>query len=115
MLKKYLLSVTMMLLSSLTLAQGQYIATNTTITKVGNTAGNGASFWVVAQHGSGPCVSVGVQTNIYFPKHAAGTEKVFDRAYAVALAAVASGKPVNIYNYLDGSCNTAAAIEIMAN
>jgi hypothetical protein len=45
----------------------------------------------------------------------ASTEKVFDRAYSTALAALVSGKKVNIYNYVDGSCDKAVAIEIIAN
>ncbi|WP_444922794.1 DUF5992 family protein [Microbulbifer sp. DLAB2-AF] len=115
MVNKVVLTAAIALFSSVTLAQGEYIATNATITKVGNTAGNEASFWVVAENGTGPCVTTGTQNNIYFPKSAAGTEKIFDRAYSAALAALASGKPVNIYNYLDGTCNTAVAIEVLAN
>lgn len=94
---------------------GKYIAIDSKITKIGTTAGNGESFWVVATGGTGPCVTTGVQNNIYFPREAAGTEKVYDRAYAAALSALAAGKKVNIYNYVDGICGKAAAIEIMAN
>ena len=111
---RLILSTIMVLVASSTLAQGQYIVTNAIITKVGNTSGNGPSFWVVAEQGSGPCVSSSGQNNIYFPASAAGNTKIYDRAYAAALAALASGKHVNIYNYVDGSCNTAASIEVMA-
>ena len=110
------LLVSLALLFSLSvLANGQYIATNAKIIKVGNTAGNGESFSVVATQGEGPCISSGSQINIYFPLYAAGSEKVYDRAYAMALAALASGKKVNIYNYAGASCDTAAGIEIMAD
>jgi uncharacterized 2Fe-2S/4Fe-4S cluster protein (DUF4445 family) len=113
MLRNLLFSACVMSFS--VLAQGQYIAINAKITKVGNTSGNGASFTVVVSQGTGPCVTAGVQKNIYFAKHMASTEKVFDRAYSTALAALVSGKKVNIYNYVDGSCDKAVAIEIIAN
>jgi hypothetical protein len=76
-------------------------------------SGNGASFFIVVTGGTGPCITTGTQNNIYFPKASAGTPEVFDRAFSTALTALASGQKVNIYNYVDGTCN--AAIEIMAN
>jgi hypothetical protein len=115
MWKKAITTILLTCCSSIVVAQGQYIAIDGQITKVGNTSGNGESFFVVVQEGTGPCVTTNVQTNIYFPASAAGTEKVFDRAYSTALAALASGKKVSIYNYIDGSCNSAAAIEIISN
>jgi hypothetical protein len=90
-------------------AEGTWLALNSKITKIGNTAGNGEVFFVVATGGAGPCVTTARQANIYFSIAAAGTSKVYDRAYASALATLTSGRKVNIYNYVDGTCNSASA------
>jgi len=103
------------LLSSVSFGAGQYIVSEAKLTKIGNTAGNGASFWVVAVNGIGQCITTGTQNNIYFPAQYAGNPEIFQRAYATALAAVASGKKVNIYNYTDGACDKAVAIELIAD
>ncbi|QGX41847.1 hypothetical protein E2H98_17205 [Permianibacter aggregans] len=95
-------------------AAGQYIVSNARLTKVGNTSGNGPSFWVVAVDGVGQCITQSMQTNIYFPEQYAGNKEIFNRAYSTALAAIASGRRVNIYNYTDGACDKAVAIELIA-
>ncbi|MFT4925461.1 MAG: hypothetical protein ACI8WB_001554 [Phenylobacterium sp.] len=112
---KKILPMILVFFSSTVLADGQYIVLNAKVTKVVNTSGNGASFMVVTAGGTGPCTTTTIQNNIYFPKSAAGTDKVFDRAYSTALTALVSGSKVNIYNYVDGACDKAAAIEIMAD
>lgn len=101
------------LISFNVLAQGQYIVSSAKISKIGNTSGNGESFWVVAVDGQGPCISTNLQTNIYFTDTAAGTQAIYERAYAMALAATMSGARVNIYNYVDSQCDKAAGIEIV--
>lgn len=103
------------MLTASAVSANQYIVTDAIVTKVGSTAGNGESFWVVAKHGQGSCVSQSSQVNVYFPRTAVNSEKIFDRAYAAALSALTTGKRVNIYNYADSSCDKAVAIELLAN
>ena len=80
-----------------------------TITAVANTNGNGENFTVWISGGTGPCANAGIT----FPKTAAGSEKVFERAYATALAAYMSGKKVTIHDYTGSSCTNAAYIRVL--
>ena len=89
---------------------GEYIAVKSTITGVANTNGNGENFTVWVKDGTGPC---GHNAGITFPISAAGSEKVFERAYATALAAYMSGKKVTIHNYDNASCTNAAYIRVL--
>jgi hypothetical protein len=111
---KKILPISLLFISSLSSATGQYIASNAKITKVVNTASNSAAFIIVVEGGTGPCVTTTTQKNIYFPRVSAANQDVYDRAYMSAMTALSAGNKVNIYNYADGTCNNAVAIEIMA-
>ena len=89
-----------------------YIASNVTITAVSNTANNGQHFTIRTAGGSGVCAG----QKITFPLADAGTasnnQEIHNRAFALALAAMLSGKHVSVYNYADDTCSHAAYIEI---
>ena len=97
------------LLSSTAVNAGEYIVTNAEITSIANTNGNGEIFTLWVKGGSGPCVN----KTVNFPLTAAGSEKVFDRAYSTALAAYMSGKRVTIHNYKGSDCQNASYIRVV--
>ena len=92
-------------------ANANYLVENGTVTAVTNTTGNDEQFAIRITGGTGTC-NTGVW--IVFKLVNAGTEKIYDRAYAAALTALALGRAVNVYDYHDtDSCSHAESIQIV--
>jgi hypothetical protein len=107
-LKKPLISILLLICASLSFS-GEYIVIEGTITAIANTNGNGENFTVWIEGGTGPCANAGIT----FPIAAAGSDKVFERAYATALAAYMAGKKVTIHDYAGDSCTNASYIRVL--
>jgi hypothetical protein len=90
-------------------AAGGYIVKQATITSVTNTSNNQSVFTVKVSGGTGTCTNTG----IVFQLSDAGDASVLNRAYAAALLALSTGMPVNIFNYVDTTCDHAAFIEVV--
>jgi len=90
------------------IAQAGELVTDAVITSVGNTSGNGPSFFVIVSGGSGLCTN----QFIWFPESAAGDANVFNRAYKSALLALSTGMHVKIHNYSDNTCAKASYIQV---
>lgn len=88
---------------------GVYVVKDAVITSVSNTNGNREEFTIWVSGGTGSCVD----TTITFPASSAGSESVYQRAYAAALAAFASGARVWVHNYVDDSCAAASYIRLL--
>ena len=85
------------------------IVTNATVTKVSATSGNQDAFWLLYTSGSNDkCAG-----KVKFQSSYSGTEKTFDRAFALATTALVAGKPIDIYSYTDSSdCLSAVSIDL---
>jgi hypothetical protein len=92
-------------------ASAGYIVTGAKIIKIANTANNQDYFSVLISGGTGPCATMWVA----FPQSAAATQKILDRAFALAMSAMTAGYVVSIYNYQSDSCDKAAYIEVSPN
>ncbi|OZG72362.1 hypothetical protein BTA51_16665 [Hahella sp. CCB-MM4] len=84
------------------------LATGSKIASITNTNSNSNAFVIRVEGGTGPCVG----KSIVFPLSIAGSQSIFDKAYAAALAAFAGGFSIRVHNYSDDSCNQAAYIEL---
>jgi len=92
-----------------TTAFANYLVTDGTVVGVANTSSNQANFGVLVTGGSGNlCDGVYIE----FPEADAANKEAHARAYATALAALTTGLPVRIYNYVDSTCSRASYIEI---
>jgi hypothetical protein len=85
---------------------GAYLAQDATITKIGNADQNQDKFFVTVSGGQVTCPT------ITFTVDAAPSQKAFDRSFAMAMAAQATGKRVTIFNYNSTSCSGASYIEV---
>jgi len=88
-------------------ASAGYVLWDGEITGVTNTSGNTDDFVVLVTGGSGLCSTAG---QITFPRDAAGTQKLHDKAYATALMALATGLKVRVATYEPDSCIRAVHI-----
>ena len=88
-----------------------YLVQGATVKEVSNTAGNNELFYIHVEGGVGLCAN----SQIRFPMSAAGSEKIFDRGFSIALAAYVSGSKINVYDYSEGSesCNGAESIRMV--
>ena len=108
-MNKFLLVIAFAL--SATSVNAEYLVKGATIIEVSNTAGNNDLFYVRVSGGDGRCAN----SQIRFPMGEAGSEKIFDRAFSIALAGYASGSKVEIYDYNENStdCNGAESIRLV--
>ena len=105
---KYLVSAILALIFT-GFANAGEVVKDAEIVLVGNTANGQDDFFIRVQGGAGPCVD----SLIKFPRSAAATRELHDRAYSLALAAFAMGnKKVRVFNFVDDSCATASYIEM---
>lgn len=81
---------------------------NAEVTRVTNSANNTDTFTISTVGGTGLCAS----TPISFPAQSVSHQEIHKRAFAIALAANATGKKVRIYNYVNQECNGAGYIEL---
>lgn len=88
---------------------GAYLVQGGTVTNITSTSGNTASFGIQVSGGS---VNTCVATWINFNQADSPDADTFKRAYAAALLAYTIGRPVNIYNYVDSTCQHASYVEL---
>lgn len=92
------------------IANADYLASNARITMVSNTQSNQERFFIRVTGGTGVCTG---GATIVFKLANAGSEKIYDRAYAAALLAFSLGSLVNVYDYHDtSSCDHAESIQV---
>jgi hypothetical protein len=93
------------------IATAEYLVKGATVSEVSNTAGNEELFYISVSGGTGRCAD----SQIRFPLADAGSEKIYDRAFSIALTAYASGEKINIYDYSESStdCNGAESIRLI--
>jgi hypothetical protein len=75
---------------------------------IANTNSNQEKFNIWVSGGTGPCVN----RQIVFPRSAAASAEIYNRAYSAALTAFASGSKISIYDYDGASCSNAAYIKL---
>ncbi len=90
--------------------QAGWLVKDADIIEISNTAGNEELFYIIVSGGTGLCMD----KQIRFPLSAAGSEKIYDRGFSIALAAYASGQKVKVYDYDEGKedCNHAESIRM---
>ena len=85
------------------------LVTGATIGRVSNTASNQDIFYIIVVGGTGPCAN----SKIRFPLSEAGSEKIYDRAFSMALTAYASGSKIEVVDYDDPvDCYGAESIHV---
>jgi len=103
--------VSLLLMAMAPIANATYLVENGKVTAVTNTTGNDEQFAIRISGGTGLC-NTGVW--VVFKLVNAGSEKIYDRAYAAALTALLAGSVVNIYDYHDtDNCSHAESIQIV--
>lgn len=92
-------------------ANAEYLIQSGTVTAVTNTIGNEEQFAIRVVGGTGVCTGA---SWIVFKLSTAASEKIYERAYAAALTALALGTAVNVYDYHDtGDCSHAESIQLL--
>lgn len=84
------------------------LSQNSKITSVGAVHNNEDKFYVKVTGGTGPCAN----SSIFFPVAAFPSQEAQGRAYAAALTALSAEHTVEIYSYIDSTCNNANFILI---
>ncbi|WP_020406260.1 DUF5992 family protein [Hahella ganghwensis] len=105
-MKKIILSLLFVSVS----AQADWLVKDADIIEISNTAGNAELFYIHVSGGEGLCAN----KQIRFPLSAAGSEKVYDRAFSIALAAYLANQKVKVYDYDEGNedCKGAESIRL---
>jgi hypothetical protein len=87
---------------------GTELVKDAKVTAISNTNDNEKRFTIWVSGGSGPCLN----SSISFPATAAGSPEVYQRAYATALMAYASGDSISAHDYYSSNCHNAAYIRV---
>jgi hypothetical protein len=87
-----------------------WLVTNAKIKEVASAIGTQEAFFIVLDGGSGMCAD----KQIVFSMNHIGSEKKYDRAFSIALAAYMSDQKIKIYDYNDGidDCSNADSIRV---
>ena len=84
---------------------------NAVITEVASSGDNKDVFYVKLKGGTGPCANGSVE----FPANKSQSEKSYNQAFSIALAAAMSGKMIRIHNYSNNECSGANFIGVFTN
>ena len=84
------------------------ILNSASISEVRNTSGNKDIFEIIVKGGCGLCANKTIQ----FPRSAAGSKEIHDRAFSMALTAFTTGSKVRVHNYVNNDCRNASYITI---
>ncbi len=103
-----LVSVAFSFLVVVPTAEAVLIVEDGQVTMVSNTSSNIARFHVRIGGGTGVCAD----RVLIFDERNAGNPEIFKRGFAVALTALATGLPVDVWTYGPGDCVSAAGIWI---
>jgi len=105
---KYISILLFFLLS--TQAVAGWIVTNAKIKEVSSAIGTEEAFFIIIDGGSGLCAD----NQINFSMTHIGSEKKYDRAFSIALAAYMSNQKIKVYDYNDGTddCSNADSIRV---
>lgn len=76
-------------------ANAAWLVDGAKIVEISNTVNNLDVFYIITEGGTGPCAN----TQIRFPLSHATSEKIYDRAFSMALAAYASDSRIKVYDY----------------
>lgn len=92
-----------------TLADSGYIVKNAEVVRISSSSGNSDIYRLYYTGGSNDTCSGQVR----FHLNRAGSEKIFDRTFTLAVTAYASGSKIDIFSYLDNmDCDSAVTIEL---
>ena len=91
-------------------AMAGWLVTNAKIKEVSSAIGTEEVFFITLEGGDGLCA--GKQIN--FSLVHMGSEKKYDRAFAIALAAYMGNQKIKVYDYNDGTddCSNADSIRV---
>ena len=103
-----LVSVAFSLLLVVPTAEAGFIVEDGQVTMVSNTSSNMARYHVRIGGGTGVCAD----SFLIFDESNAGNPDVFKRGFAVALTALATGMPVDVWAYGPDDCRSPAGIWI---
>ncbi|MCL6270742.1 DUF5992 family protein [Sansalvadorimonas sp. 2012CJ34-2] len=105
-MKIFLTSLLLLLIST---AHAEYIVTEGEIISVANTSSNQQVFTIWVKNGQGVCGN----QSIHFPRNAAASLEIYQRAYTTALAALSAGWKISVYDYNGSSCRNASYIKVV--
>jgi len=101
------LILVLLISTSLNVFSDMELVKGATVTAIANTNNNEAKFTIWVSGGTGPCAS----SSITFPASASRPE-VYERAYATALMAYATGDVISAHDYYSDKCYNAAYIRV---
>ena len=104
----FLVSVALSLLFLTPTAEARFIVRGGQVTMLSNTSGNAASFLVRVGGGTGVCAD----RILRFEESNAGDLNAYKRGFAIALTAMATGLPVDVFSYGPDDCSSPAYIQI---
>jgi len=89
-------------------AHAEYLVRYAQIINVQNTAGNGDNFAISVVGGTGPCTG----RVIIFPKTGVSSPDVYERGYAIALAAMENNWNVDAFDYSGSDCRNGGQLSV---
>ncbi|MCE9687163.1 DUF5992 family protein [Shewanella sp. AS16] len=101
----------MLMCFSIPRLQAGELVRNAIITEIASSSNNQDVFYLSLSGGTGPCANA----SILFPAAKSQSKESYAQAFAIALAAAASGKKIRIHNYENDSCVGANFIGMSTN
>ena len=89
-------------------AHAASLVQNAKIIAVQNTSGNKDNFAIKVTGGTGPCAN----TFIVFPKTGVNSSAVYERGYAMALAAMQNDWKINAFDYTGSDCENGGQLVV---